>query len=94
MKLHEVSYPSGKQFQVKGQLHLVPIRDGIYPVVFDDNNRAFVLDQRALIECDGVRVYTPWQNLDGLDPVFAKWLQDHPQWGKVSRRKPKRKRKR
>jgi len=77
-----VRYPSGKTFTVRGQFALTPLDDWLVPTVFQDDNKASVLDQRAIVKQAGREVYSPRRNLDGLQPAMTQWLSAHPEWGR------------
>lgn len=75
-----VRYPSGKQFIVHGRFVLAPVNSWLLPSVFQEGNEAVILDQRAIVECEGVEVYSPRRNRDGLYPEMSKWLDHNPEW--------------
>ena len=82
MKTYNVEYPSGMRFSLDGEFQLAPLGDLMVPVVFQGESDAKILDQRAVVS-DGVEVvYTPRQNMDGLDPEMSKWLKLNPEWGR------------
>lgn len=76
-----IRYPSGASFTAQGRFLLVPLGSLLVPMVFLDNSKeALSLDPRAIVEKDGVEVYSPRRNRDGLEPGMAKWLDEHKEW--------------
>ncbi len=78
--LLNVSYPSGRKFGVVGQFQLTPLESWLVPAVFIGDDKAIVLDQRAIVTSHGRVIYSPRQNRDGLDPQMTQWLNEHPDW--------------
>jgi len=81
MQEYLVKYPTGKTFTVRGKFTLTPLGNWLVPAIFQEGNKAAVLDQRAIVEHLGTVVYSPRRHRDGLDPMMAEWLDDHPEWG-------------
>jgi hypothetical protein len=77
-----VKYPSGKSFKVKGIFRLEPVGEWIIPMVHHDTETSTALDQRAIVECESKTIYTPRQNLDGMQPAMTEWLNNNVNWGK------------
>lgn len=67
---YTVHYPSGKVFTVNGDFRRVPQGDYLLPMILTDDGPAMVLDQRAIVIADGVEVYNPHINRDGLMPLI------------------------
>jgi hypothetical protein len=76
---YRISYPSGKTFELTGTYLMADVGELRCPTI-DSGERVHVLDQRAIITQDGVQVYHPRRNLDGLDPTLKKWLDENPEW--------------
>lgn len=77
-----VRYPSGRTFTIRGHFVLAPLNSWLVPTIVDDDDKIMVLDQRAIVESDGVRVYSPRCNRDGLDPAVSQWLDANELWAK------------
>lgn len=78
---YEVQYPSGRSFSIEGDsFGMARAGDWLVPTISHSEKGDVVLDQRAIVMCDGKRVYSPRDWLDGLDPEMTKWLKEHPDW--------------
>jgi hypothetical protein len=81
----EVRYPSGRQFRVVGKFVLAKISDDdpwVHAVILDPDQpeHAILLDQRAIVTLNGINVYHPRRNIDGLTPEMRSWLEDNLAW--------------
>lgn len=76
-----IRYPSGRRFQLRGELRVVDLGvTGLNPVIVA-GDAAHILDPRAVVRLDGQVVYTPRMvPLDGLTKDMRRWLLDHPEW--------------
>ena len=76
---YHISYPSGKTFELAGTYMMADVGAWRCPCI-DSGNHVHVLDQRAIVMHDGIQIYHPRRNLDGLDPNLKKWVDDNPEW--------------
>jgi hypothetical protein len=77
-----VRYPSGKSFTLQGRFALTPLESCLMPCVFQDDNKVAMLDQRAIVEHDGVEVYSPRRNREWLQPEMSRWLHENESWAR------------
>jgi hypothetical protein len=75
-----VYYPSGTMFSVRGVFLLAPLDDWLIPSIDRSDNTIMALDQRAVVTHNGVEVYSPRRNLDGLTLEMRNWLNENPEW--------------
>lgn len=82
-KRYLILYASGSAFIVEGTFQMIPLESWMIPAVSKHDGPLVVLDQRAIVSCAGVTVYSPRRNRDGLQPVMREWLDEHPEWDAI-----------
>jgi hypothetical protein len=79
-----VSYPSGSEFTVAGELRCgrLPGSSMFAVGVIQHDGEIVMLDPRAIVtDSDGEVVYDPRQiPLDVHEPAMIEWLLDNPEW--------------
>lgn len=85
-----VRYPSGAAYQPRGQFLLLPLDTTRCPSITLETGGVLMLDQRAIVTCDGAIVYSPRRNADGLGAVMVEWLKEHPEWDRIKPQRTRR----
>lgn len=88
---YDVRYPSGATRTLRGVFRLVPLDTTMCPAILPSPGSYLLLDQRAIVTCNGAVVYSPRRNADGLGAVMTDWLKQHPEWDRIDHKRKRSK---